>query len=101
MLAPSGNVRDALFAFDVDKFAHVVVFADDLDGYKAARPHAATDSTAQMRRISERMRTRPAALWAHLTRRAKFFTWCSWCRSGAQCMRTSPSLKARGGQFSC
>ena len=56
MLAPSGNVRDALFAFDVDKFAHVVVFADDLDGYKAARPHAATDSTAQMRRISERMR---------------------------------------------
>ena len=55
MLAPSGNVRDALFAFDVDKFAHVVVFADDLDGYKAARPHTATDSTAQMRRISERM----------------------------------------------
>ena len=55
MLAPSANVRDALFAFDVDKFAHVVVFADDLDGYKAARPHAATDSTAQMRRISERM----------------------------------------------
>ena len=55
MLAPSGSVRDALFAFDVDKFAHVVVFADDLDGYKAARPHTATDSTTQMRRISERM----------------------------------------------
>ncbi len=55
-LAPSGNVWDAVFAFDLDKVAHVVVFADDLDGYKAARPHAATDATAQMQHINQRMR---------------------------------------------
>ena len=51
-----GGVRDAVFAFDIDKLAHVVVFADDLNGYEAAKPHAPTDSTAQMRHISERMR---------------------------------------------
>ena len=54
-LAPSGDIQDALFAFDVDKFAHVVVFADDLYGYEATRPLTPTDSTAQMRRINERM----------------------------------------------
>ena len=54
-LPPSSNVQDAVFAFDVDKIAHVVVFADDLDGYEAARPHAATDSTSQMQRINKRM----------------------------------------------
>ena len=61
-LAPSSNVQDAVFAFDVDKIAHIVVFADDLNGYKAARPHAATDSTVHMRHIRERMqRVREAA----------------------------------------
>ena len=55
-LAPSGDIQDALFAFDADKIAHVVVFADDLHGYEAAKPRARTDSTAQMQRISERMR---------------------------------------------
>ena len=54
-LPPSSNVQDAVFAFDVDKIAHVVVFADDLDGYEAARPHAATDSASQMQRINKRM----------------------------------------------
>ena len=54
-LPPSSTVQDAVFAFDVDKIAHVVVFADDLDGYKAARPHAATHSTAQMQTINKRM----------------------------------------------
>ena len=54
-LPPSSNVQDAVFAFDVDKIAHVVVFADDLNGYEAARPHAATDSTSQMQRINKRM----------------------------------------------
>ena len=34
-LAPSSKVQDAVFAFDLDKFAHVVLFADDLDGYEA------------------------------------------------------------------
>ena len=61
-LAPSSNVQDAVFAFDVDKIAHVVVFADELNGYKAARPHAATDSNLHMRHIRERMqRVREAA----------------------------------------
>ena len=54
-LPPSSTVQDAVFAFDVDKIAHVVVFADDLDRYEAARPHAATDSTSQMQRINKRM----------------------------------------------
>ncbi len=54
-LAPSSYIQDAVFAFDVDKFAHVVVLADDLHGYEAARPLSPTDSTAQVQRISERM----------------------------------------------
>lgn len=54
-LQPSSNLQDALFAFDIDKIAHVVVFADDLNGYETARPHAATDSTSQMQCINKRM----------------------------------------------
>ena len=54
-LAHSSYIQDAVFAFDVDKFAHVVVFADDLHGYEAARPLCPTDSTEQVQRISKRM----------------------------------------------
>lgn len=55
-LAPFGNIQDAVFAFDADKFAHVVVFADDLHGYETARPLAATDSTTRMQSIGKRMK---------------------------------------------
>ncbi len=54
-LTRSSKVQDAVFAFDLDKFAHVVLFTDDLDGYQAARPHAVTDATAQMEHINKRM----------------------------------------------
>ena len=49
------NIRDAVFAFDVDKIAHVVVLADDLSGYEVAKPHAAVDAAPQLRRIKARM----------------------------------------------
>lgn len=49
------DIRDAVFAFDVDKIAHVVVFADDLSRYEAANPHAAVDVEPQLRHIRARM----------------------------------------------
>lgn len=49
------SIRDAVFAFDVDKIAHVVVFADDLSGYEVAKPHAAVDAGPQLRRMKARM----------------------------------------------
>ena len=49
------DVRDSVFVFDVDKIAHVVVFADDLSGYEAAEPHAATDAVQPLRRMRARM----------------------------------------------
>ena len=49
------DVRDSVFAFDVDKIAHVAVFADDLSGYKAAEPHATVDAVPQLRRMRARM----------------------------------------------
>lgn len=49
------NIRDAVFAFDVDKIAHVVVLADDLSGYEIAKPHAAIDAAPQLRRMKTRM----------------------------------------------
>ena len=55
LLGSSDSIRDAVFAFDFDKFAHVVVFADDLSGYEAAKPHEATDAASQLRRIRTRM----------------------------------------------
>ncbi len=54
-LGPSGYVQDTVFAFDADKIAHLVVFADDLHGYETASPLSPTDSTAQVHRISKRM----------------------------------------------
>ncbi len=54
-MAAADDVRDSVFAFDVDKIAHVVVFADDLSGYEAAEPHASVDAVSQLRRVRARM----------------------------------------------
>ncbi|MCY3791671.1 MAG: hypothetical protein OXH63_23090, partial [Gemmatimonadetes bacterium] len=54
-LAPSSYIQDAVFAFDADKIAHVVVLADDLHGYETARPLSPIDSSAQVQHISKRM----------------------------------------------
>ena len=54
-LEAHSGVSDALIAYDLDKIAHVVVLADDLDGYETGRPHAPTDTRTRLLRIRTRM----------------------------------------------